>query len=228
MKKIKLFGLLLMASVMFMPLKSIVTTQDTPIVVLAEEETTEDVETIENEVNTEEEKESITDKALNEFVYPIIASLSGLNIAQVTYSIIMFLKNKKLTKNNTECIEKLKKHNDELLDKTCEKLQESQKVVDKISNYATDIIKMAQTILNSLKEQNNLTEEIRKTFIDQANKLFEKLSESIKETKSLQKLKPIMVTLASIEYKIASASKDIVASGIGEEIAQLGEYIKKL
>ena len=83
-------------------------------------------------------------------------------------------------------------------------------------------------ILDAVEKQNEISREMKEAFVQSSNQLLEKVAMLTNKTEDLMKLKQIIVTQAAINSKIALASREVIASGVGEDIVTLTNQIKQL
>lgn len=162
-----------------------------------------------------EESESTSGKDkikqyFDEFIAPLFVGVTGASIFGSILSICVAILNRQ---NNKKSREEVTKSHQEIID---------------ITTKAADVIKSVGAILNTLEDQNEVTEELKQSFLNSTNSLLEKIGKLTLKTEDLMQLKQIIVTQARIQSKIALSTKDVVASGVGEEIRTLSEQIKQL
>lgn len=185
-----------------------------PIAVNAEEITESDStsEVIKETVATETEetiKETIS-KYWDEFVAPLFVGVTGTSVISAILSIAVAIINRK---NNKVSKEEVKKSHED---------------VSEVVGIAAKMIDSFNKILEAVEKQNTISQEMKETFLQSSNQLLEKVASLTNKTEGLMKLKQIIVTQAAINSKIALASREVIASGVGEDIKFLTEQIKQL
>lgn len=213
MKKIKL-SLLLSFGLLFGVGMTI--GHSSPIMVNAEEMTSsesifdsEDIkETIASE--TEDTIKETFSQYWDEFVAPLFVGVTGTSIVSAILSVAVAIINKKNNKTSKEEVKK------------------SHKEVSEVAVLAAQMILDFTKILNAVENQNKINQETKEAFVKSSNELLDKIATLTNKTEDLMKLKQIIVTQSLINSKIALASKEIIASGVGEDIQALAEQIKQL
>lgn len=206
----KKIGLLLSLGLLFGVGMTI--SHSSPIAVNAEEITESNNEEIQETIATETEetiKETIT-RYWDEFVAPLFVGVTGTSVVSAILSIAVAIINRK---NNKTSKEEVKKSHNE---------------VSEVVQLAAQMIANFEKILEAVEKQNSISKEMKESFIQSSNQLLEKVASLTDKTEDLMKLKQIIVTQAEINSKIALASREVVASGVGEDIKVLAEQIKQL
>lgn len=206
----KKIGLLLSLGLLFGVGMTI--SHSSPIAVNAEEITESNNEEIQETIATETEetiKETIT-RYWDEFVAPLFVGVTGTSVVSAILSIAVAIINRK---NNKTSKEEVKKSHNE---------------VSEVVQLAAQMIANFGKILEAVEKQNSISKEMKESFIQSSNQLLEKVASLTDKTEDLMKLKQIIVTQAEINSKIALASREVVASGVGEDIKVLAEQIKQL
>lgn len=185
-----------------------------PIAVNAEEivESDSTSEAIKETVATETEetiKETIS-KYWDEFVAPLFVGVTGTSVVSAILSIGVAIINRK---NNKVSKEEVKKSHDD---------------VSEVVKLAAQMITNFGNILDAVEKQNEISREMKEAFVQSSNQLLEKVAMLTNKTEDLMKLKQIIVTQAAINSKIALASREVIASGVGEDIVALTNQIKQL
>lgn len=165
-----------------------------------------------NEEIVEEEPElkETLQKYWDEFIAPLFVGVTGTSIVSAILSIGIAIVNRKNNKASKE--EVVKSHQN----------------VNDVVLKATEMITSFNRILKAVETQNTISQEMKSEFINASNQLLEKIATLTDKTEDLMKLKQIIVTQATINSKIALASKEVVTSGVGEDIKSLAEQIKQL
>lgn len=183
----------------------------------AEEVTSEVIASESYQTDANQNEENMGDKIKDEisnfkdtYLVPLLSGVSLTSVIGALFSLLMAFINRK---NN-------KKSNEELI--------QSSKQVERVVELAISIIKTTTQIMEEIQTQNKIAENTRMDFQKSAKELLDKVSELTKETQALQKLKPIMVSLATIDSKMALSNANVIKNGLGEDISELSEQIKLL
>lgn len=160
--------------------------------------------------NEEPDLKETLQKYWDEFIAPLFVGVTGTSIVSALLSIGIAIVNRKNNKVSKE--EVIKSHQN----------------VNDVALKATEMIASFNKILKAIETQNTITQEMKTEFIDASNQLLEKIATLTNKTEDLMKLKQIIVTQATINSKIALASKEVITSGVGEDIKLLAEQIKQL
>lgn len=179
-----------------------------PIVAMAEDvpsDTTSEETPISDEASVDDE--SFIEEAYNTYLVPILGTVSVASIGSAVLSIAVAFFNRKANKKNI--IETKTNINNALI------------VVEAL---ATSV----KILLSAIEQGNAIAEETKQAFIVSTKELLAKIALLTGKTEELNKLKPVLITLAEIQGKIAVSSKELVASGIGESISKLVEQVKYL
>lgn len=161
-------------------------------------------------VDDEHELKETLQKYWDEFIAPLFVGVTGTSIVSAILSIGIAIVNRKNNKASKE--EVVKSHQN----------------VNDVVLKATEMITSFNRILKAVEAQNTISQEMKTEFINASNQLLEKIATLTNKTEDLMKLKQIIVTQATINSKIALASKEVVTSGVGEDIKSLAEQIKQL
>lgn len=160
--------------------------------------------------NEEPDLKETLQKYWDEFIAPLFVGVTGTSIVSALLSIGIAIVNRKNNKVSKE--EVIKSHQN----------------VNDVALKATEMIASFNKILKAVETQNTISQEMKTEFINASNQLLEKIATLTNKTEDLMKLKQIIVTQATINSKIALASKEVVTSGVGEDIKSLAEQIKQL
>lgn len=183
----------------------------------AEEVSSEVITSESSQIEENQSQNNVGDKIKDEiadfkdtYLIPLLSGVSITSVLGALFSLLMAFLNRRSNK----------KSNEEII--------QSSKQVESVVELAASIIKTTSQIMEEIQKQNEIAESTRMDFQKSANELLVKISELTKETQDLQKLKPIMVSLASIDSKIALSNADVIKNGFGEDIARISEQIKSL
>lgn len=156
---------------------------------------------------TSEDDTAFWEGVYNTYLMPIFGTVTITSIASATLSIIVAVANRKSNKKN--------------IVETRESIANALIVVNALAS-SVDIL------LKAIQEGNTIAEETKQTFIDSVKVLLKNLALLMDKTQELTQFKPILITLSEIQGKIALASKELVAAGIGESVNVLVEQVKHL
>lgn len=156
---------------------------------------------------TSEDDATFWEGVYNTYLMPIFGTVTITSIASAALSIIVAVANRKSNKKN--------------IVETRESIANALIVVNALAS-SVDIL------LKAIQEGNTIAEETKQTFIDSVNVLLKNLALLMDKTQELTQFKPILITLSEIQGKIALASKELVAAGIGESVNVLVEQVKHL
>ncbi len=144
------------------------------------------------------------------YIDPLLAGVSITSIISAMLSLAMAYLNHKSNKKSNAEVHQSKEDNKLLI------------------SAITEFMEKMNDILAKLENENKNSQTLKDDFSITSQELLNKISELVEQTENLQKLKTIIVTLATIESKIAQCSKEVVQSGVGEDIAKLADQIKTL
>lgn len=156
---------------------------------------------------TSEDDTAFWEGVYNTYLMPIFGTVTITSIASAALSIIVAVANRKSNKKN--------------IVETRESIANALIVVNALAS-SVDIL------LKAIQEGNTIAEETKQTFIDSVKVLLKNLALLMDKTQELTQFKPILITLSEIQGKIALASKELVAAGIGESVNVLVEQVKHL
>jgi len=156
---------------------------------------------------TSEDDATFWEGVYNTYLMPIFGTVTITSIASAALSIIVAVANRKSNKKN--------------IVETRESIANALIVVNALAS-SVDIL------LKAIQEGNTIAEETKQTFIDSVKVLLKNLALLMDKTQELTQFKPILITLSEIQGKIALASKELVAAGIGESVNVLVEQVKHL
>lgn len=139
----------------------------------------------------------------NTQIMPLLAGLSVTTVAGFLYAFFNSRKNSKTLIKYQTMIKDV-----------------SSKCVE-LSNYITDLTEL-------IKESNGIFQTTKLETITLGNKLMKNVDTMIHDVNSLENTKQILSAMSSIITKIALTSKEVIKSGVGEDITKLDNYIKKL
>lgn len=146
----------------------------------------------------------------DQFIAPLFVGVTGTSIISAIVSIAVAIINRKNNKANKN--EVTQSHNE----------------VCAVASLASQMITDFRNILQTLESQNKISQEMKDNFINSSKQLLEKIAALTNKTEDLMKLKEIIITQTTINSKIALASKEVISSGLGEDIKLLSEQIKEL
>lgn len=182
-----------------------------PTIVRAEVISSDNIKDTESDnIEDKQDIKATIEEYWNQFIAPLFVGVTGTSIVSALLSIGIAIINRK---NNKASKEEVSKSHQEVSD---------------VALKASEMISSFKKILNAVETQNEITQEMKKQFVDSSNQLLEKIAALTNKTEDLMKLKQIVVTQANINSKIALASKEVVTSGVGEDIKSLAEQIKQL
>lgn len=154
----------------------------------------------------EEQAEDWQDK-LNEFketyLAPLLGGVSITSVVSALISIVLAIINRKTNG-------KIKESNKETID------------------LSVSVLKSAANLIDEMKEFNSISEETRKQFKEATDNLLKNVVELSGKTEQMLKIKDCVNQLVLIEEKIASHSKELVASGVAEDIHKLIEDVNNI
>lgn len=155
-----------------------------------------------------EEETTIIDKLEKEVieiwntqVMPIIAGISLASIVNFIYSWVINRKNKKTT-------------------------EECSKTVENITALMNKTIELSKGVANDLKDSKEIIDNLSVNFNNMVHEFMAISNKIIYETKNIRDIRPLLVAMSEIITKFALSSKEIVRNGVGEEIAELQNYVR--
>lgn len=161
-------------------------------------------EVIEDTSTTTSEEEEFIQKLKNAwdtYLVPILGSVSIASVLSAAISIALAIFNRKTNiKNRKEIIE--------------------------TTTLSATVITTATALMNEIRAGNVVMEETKIAFAKASEELLKKVAELTGKTEDLQKLKPVLAALASIQVKVAQGSKELIRNGVSEDINNLLDQIK--
>ena len=182
-----------------------------PIRVFAEGEqpSTSEQSTIELPEDVKEEI-SYWKQLYNDFIVPLLGgvSISSIVAAAVTIA-VSILKRKK----DKAFIEKV--------DGRIAKLEA-------LTQQSLEVVELADRLINSFEKNSSEVSTYLSQFIEKADSLLLSISDLCGEVQDLQPIRGQLATLTEVQGKIASHTKELVGSGVAEDIKKLLADIKEV
>lgn len=175
---------------------------------------TSTTEVVETSVSTTEDDESFFWDAYNTYLVPILGTVSVVSIGSAVLSIAVMIFNRRANKKQNE--------------ENTQKIHDALVVVDNSVLILTALSTSVKTILEAVENGNISFEQAKKLFDDSTKSQLDAIAKLTIKTEEVIKLKPVIITLAEIQGKLALGSKEMVASGIGDSINKLVEQVKSL
>ncbi len=150
----------------------------------------------------------------NTYLVPIFGGVSISSIIGTIVSMVIVFVYKKMVKDLKERMEKLSSEDQQ---KNDDARKDIKKTLKDINEY-----------IEVLKEEKEITEEMRDKLAAAVNKIADKIAELSNKTEQLAKLRTITTQLIKIIGAFVQTNKELVASGVGEEIEKLIEQAKSL
>lgn len=160
--------------------------------------------------NSEEGFTTKITEAWDTYIAPILTGVSITSIVSLIASIVFAILNHK---NNNKSKLAIQQNRDEIVE---------------IFQMYIKYKELSDKMLEELKNQNNLADDLRKEFSTKSTELIDKCNDVVNKTENLQSLKAVMIDLSTIISKVASSSDEMVAKGIASDVNKLEEHIRSL
>lgn len=147
-------------------------------------------------------------------IMPIFVGFSATNIG-------VFLLNYIVSKVRNRAQDKKNKENQAALDEKLKQVQDCLIMVGAL-------VKTQNVIFENLKTNNALSLETKEIICKTMTSVANLININNKKIDSIEKIKPVLALLISIEKKVALCRDEVVKSGIGNDIAKLESMVKEL
>jgi predicted nuclease with TOPRIM domain len=148
------------------------------------------------------------------YLVPIFGGVSISSIIGTIVSMVITFVYRKIVKDLKERMEKLS--------------SEDQQKIDNVHNEIKYTLTKLGEYIELVKEEKTITAEARKELVAEVNKIADKIAELSNKTEQLAKLRTITTQLIKVIGAFVQTNKELVASGVGEEIEKLIEQAKSL
>lgn len=189
---------------------------DNVVMVRAEDgETTEVVETTEEEKETSAIKEAI-EHWKDTYLVPLLSGVSITSVASVGITLVLTIIREKRFSARDKDLKDRSAKSEALIAEANQKIAE-----------ANATLAMVKEVFEAIKKTVMENEELRKLLSDKFKEIEKMLSQNNTEIAKLNKIEPILKILIKLEAKVAMLSKEAVASGIAEDVNELVRLAKE-
>ena len=191
-------------------------------VVYAEDEASEQTSVEDTATDeTTETEENWFKKQWDTLVVPVLGGTMGVSLVAGILSVgITLVKNNSLDKKLLE----LQKKSDEVQEKAQQKYLEAQEKLIQVS----EILSAVHTIYETVLKSGELNAEIKQVVVNKLGEISAKVNESAKKITKIDDLIKVNSLLVELEGKVAKQSKEIIKSGIAQDIEQIVNLVKSI